>query len=369
MKKLLKWIGISLLSFLIILSIILYSRYGGGVTYNYEPSEAMLSSSQLEVYFQYDEPIGNVAASQDSNARVFFTIHPESRPQEYKLCEIVDGAAVPYPDEEAQQDLITPLGVFVDRQERLWVIDHGNHAFQGARLLAYNLTTNQKIVEYTFTEDIAEKGSFFNDLSITPDGKYAFVADVSFFGKQPSLIVYDIENSRAQSLLDGHPSVTNQGYVPVTPTKKMRFIGGLVDLMPGIDGLDVDPTGEFVYYAAMSHETLYRIPVVKCILFDGADVGQYVEALSAKPLSDGIRVGPDGGVYITDIEHQGIALFKDGQLSTLIRDSRIQWADGLSFGGDGFCYLADSDIPNQMLQSKVHIASNKPYTIFRFSYD
>ncbi len=364
------WFLAILLLVIVALSIILYSRYGGGKTYDdYQIRDAFLSESDLKLFFQYDEPIGNVAATQDSVARVFFTVHPESRPKENKLCEIVDGKAVPYPNMAFQNELITPLGVFADLQNRLWVIDHGNHALSGARLLAFDLNTNELILNYQFPSKVAETGSFLNDLTVSPDGKWVYVADVSFFAKQPSLIVYDVANQRSRSLLDGHPSVTSQGYIPVTPTKKMSFLGGLVNLSPGIDGLDINPRGSYVYYAAMSHNSLYRIPVNISKNFDLSEevIAGYVERVSEKPLSDGIRVDEGDIVYLTDIEHQCID-FVDGKgkLRTLIRSKRIRWADGFSIGGDGFIYLADSDIPNQMLRSKKHIQANAPYNIFRF---
>ena len=84
-----------------------------------------------------------------------------------------------------------------------------------------------------------------------------------------------------------------------------------------------------------------------------------------------IRVGPDGWVYITDIEHQSIDWVDPavgGKPKNLLQDSRIRWADGLSFGGDGYCYLADSAIPDQMLRSKGHIRKSAPYFIFRWRY-
>lgn len=365
--KYLKW-GIGLLLGIVAVgALFLYLRYGGGQPYSYEPGPPLLEKSALETVIAYPEPIGNVAVSQDSNARVFFTIHPESRPGPTKLLEIIEGQAEPYPSVVAQKELITPLGLYVDQQQRLWVIDHGNHGFDGARLLAYDLQRDTKILEYIFPPEVAEKGSFFNDLSVTPDGRYVFVADVSFFGKKPSLIVFDVRQQRARSLLDGHHSVTNQGYLPVTPSKKMRFFGGLVDLMPGIDGLDVSPDGQFVYYAAMSHDSLYRVPVAACTDFDNDNVAQSVEAIGRKPLSDGIRVGDDHTTYITDVEHQGVAVVgPNGETETLIQHENIRWADGLSFGGDGYCYLADSAIPEQMLRSKTHMERQKPYYIFRF---
>jgi hypothetical protein len=78
-------------------------------------------------------------------------------------------------------------------------------------------------------------------------------------------------------------------------------------------------------------------------------------------------VDASGNVLITDIEHQSIALVDSNKtVKTLLRSPRIRWADGLAFGADGYTYLADSDIPDQMLQSKEHIRQSKPYFIFRW---
>ena len=56
----------------------------------------------------------------------------------------------------------------------------------------------------------------------------------------------------------------------------------------------------------------------------------------------------------------------DGRLETVIKDSRIRWPDSLSFGPAGYLYLADSAIPDVMLQSRAHIDGARPYHIFRF---
>jgi hypothetical protein len=53
----------------------------------------------------------------------------------------------------------------------------------------------------------------------------------------------------------------------------------------------------------------------------------------------------------------------------LIRDPRIRWSDGFSHGPGDSLYLADSAIPEQMLRSKAHIASQAPYTIWRIKTD
>jgi sugar lactone lactonase YvrE len=373
MKRFIKFTLALVLGLVLLLVTIAYVRYGGGKPYPSDISgPGLLEGAALETVIAYPEPIGNVAASNDTAQaqRVFFTVHPESHPEYLKLLEIIEGKAVPYPSEAFQAKLITPLGVFCDHQNRLWVIDHGNHGFDPVKLIAFDLNSNQVAHEYIFPTEVAEKGSFFNDLSVSPDGKTVVVADVSFWRKKPSLIVYDVEQKRSRSLLDGHESVSNQGWLPVNNIKKMRFFGGLADLMPGIDGLDVDPTGKWVYFAAMSHDQAYRISLEKVRNFDlsAEEIAKSVESIGKKPLSDGVRADSAQNLLITDVDHNGIYLLngdtKKGQ--TLIKDQRIRWADGLSLGGDGYWYLADSAIPHQMLQSKKHMAENKPYYIFRF---
>jgi len=231
------------------------------------------------------------------------------------------------------------------------------------------LNTDKVVHEFVFPNHVAKKLSFFNDLSVSQDGKFLVVANVSFFGKKPSLAVYNIESGESKNLLEGHPSMRDEGYVPVTPQKKMRFFGGMVDLLTGIDGIDFSRNGQYVYYAPMGHSELFRIPTAVITDFSKSDaeVSKAVERVSKKPLSDGIRTDYHGNVYITDIENSGVYVVPpSGDGFTLIKDDRIRWADGLSLSGEGIFYLADSAIPDQMLRSKKHIKANGPYNIFKF---
>ncbi len=78
----------------------------------------------------------------------------------------------------------------------------------------------------------------------------------------------------------------------------------------------------------------------------------------------------DDNVYITDVEHGAISVIgKDRQLQTLLRDDRLRWPDGLSYGPDGYIYIADSDLPDIMLRADSTIRKNAPYYIFRFKTD
>ncbi|MCI4667081.1 MAG: major royal jelly family protein [Bacteroidia bacterium] len=370
-KRIFSSIGIILVLIIFAFVIFMRLRYGGGKAYQDISTAPIYSQNELIEVLAFDEPIGNVAASKDTNqiTRVFFTIHPESRPDKNKLMEIVNGKAIPYPDASYQDNFKAVLGVFTDLQNRLWTIDHGNHGFDEVKLTAFDLNSNKVSQEFTFPTDVAKKFSFFNDLTVSPDGKYIAVANVSFFGKQPSLAVLKLESGESKNLLEGHSSMRDEGFVPVTPHKKMRFFGGMVDLLTGIDGLDFSRDGRYMYYAPMGSSNLYRIPTEVAFDFSKTDaqLAEAVESVARKPLSDGIRTDHQGNVYITDVENQGIYIVTpEAKGFTLIKDERIRWADGLSLSGTNTFYLADSDIPNQMLQSKKHIKENAPYHIYRF---
>ena len=64
------------------------------------------------------------------------------------LLEWVDGAPRPFPDETAQSMFETPLGVVIDRQNRLWTIDHGTHGTGTPRLMAFDLAAGEVVLEH-----------------------------------------------------------------------------------------------------------------------------------------------------------------------------------------------------------------------------
>jgi len=359
-----------ILLFLVILFVTaataLWIRHGGGSVYPDLTNAPELSADELEEVLAYPEPIGNVAVSSDG--RIFFTVHPESRPQGNKLLEYVNGASVPYPSLSQQTELFdTPLGLVIDRYDRLWVIDHGNHGMRSPHIVAIDLVIGDVIRNQKLDETIAPAGSILQDLQVSSDGKTIVIADASFWRKSPALIVYDIETGEARRVLDGHPSVSAENYLIRTHGDNLQFIGGLVTLRGGVDGIALGP--EWLYFGALNGSGLYRIPLkdLKNKSIPESQLATGLERYSDKPLSDGFSLDSAGNVYITDIEHS--AIFKvglDREPSTLIQSRRIRWPDALSYGPDGYLYVADSALPELILKSKEHIDANGPYRIFRF---
>ena len=148
----------------------------------------------------------------------------------------------------------------------------------------------------------------------------------------------------------------------------MLLLGGLLALRPGLDSIALDEHGEWLYYGAMCNENLFRIKTQDLLNHDltADQLGQRVELYAAKPQTDGLSMDRDGNVYLTDPEHRGVAVLgTDRKLSTLIKDPRIRWADGLSFGPEGWLYIADSAIQDHLFKSKAYIRAHAPYFLWR----
>lgn len=342
--------------------------FGSGAAYPDLSSAPAISESGLELVLAHPEPIGNVAVS--AGGRVFFTVHPEARADGPRLLEWRDGRAQAFPPEDIQAIVFeTPLGIVVDRQERLWVIDPARHGFGRPRIVAIDLASGLVVHEHVFPRDVAPRGSYLQDLRVDASGRMVFITDASIWRKSPAIVVYDSMTRRSRRALEGHSSVRAQEWIIRTPMREMRFLGGIVPMKVGLDGIALDPAGRWLVFGAMSHETLYRVPTAA--LLDGElspqALAERVEALGKKPLSDGLAVDAAGHVYITDVEHGAVLrMAPGGQLSTLVRSPRIRWADDLSFGPDGWLYLADSALPEVLLKSRGHIREHGPYHVYRF---
>ena len=166
---------------------------------------------------------------------------PKADPRAQNCSSGSIGAPEPFPSAEAQSLLETPLGVVVDRQNRLWAIDHGNHGTGSAQLYWRSiLATGELVHEHVFDSSVAQLGSFLQDLQVDSTGEHVFIADVSFWRKNAGLVVYDVASGRTRAeSLDSDPSVSAQDWLIRNPTKDMVFFGVVV-LKPGVDGIAID---------------------------------------------------------------------------------------------------------------------------------
>jgi Major royal jelly protein len=345
--------------------------FGGGDRLPDRTGEPVLPADALEKVVDLDYPPGNVAVSADG--RVFLTLHPDGKPP-VKVVELVGGKPVPYPSEEWQHESDTLpyfqsiLSIRIDRQGLLWALDYADFGRGQPRITAFDLATGKLVHHYDFPRDVAGMGSMLNDFQVSPDGTKIFIAETSPIVHRPAIIVYDVTAGKSRRVLRRHPSVRPQHYIIQAPVRDMR-VYGLITLRIGVDSIALDDAGEWLYYGAVTGDTLYRVRTAD--LLDEAlppeDLGQRVEVYAPKTLSDGITMDTDGDVYLSDMEHSAVVLLgPDRKLTTLLKDPRLRWPDGFSFGPDGWLYLTCSSLQHVLFLPPDSVRAHAPYQVFRF---
>jgi sugar lactone lactonase YvrE len=371
LKNLLRAFLVMLLVLAVALALALRLRYGGGENFPDRTERPEFPASVLEKVADLDTPPGNIAVSADG--RVFVSLHPEARP-EIKVAEIVNGRVQAYPDTSFQTGIDNPrrflsvLSLRIDRQNRLWTLDNAHHGAKPGRLLAFDLANGQVVHEYVFPKEIAGLGSHLNDFQVAPDGRHIYIADASFFAKTPALIVYDVERKTARRLLEGEPPVTAERYIPVVQGRRMQVFG-LVAIRPGVDSIALDPRGEWLYFAPVTNQHMYRARA-QDLLDDNLSpdaLALRVENFALKTMSDGISMDRDGNIYISDPEHSAIVrLDPQRRLRTLIKDPKLRWPDGFSFGPNGWLYVTCSSLQQVIGLPPSSVRQHAPYQVFRF---
>ncbi len=345
---------------------------GGGERLEDRTTDALLPGSALEVVVDLDYPPGNVAVS--STGRVFFTLHPDGDPP-HKVLELVNGKPLPYPNAGFQQPRGAGLPFFdsilslrIDRQNRLWTLDFARFGRGQPRLLAFDLERNEIVHQYDFPADVAGLFSMLNDFQVDPEGRMIYIAETSPIIQRPALIVYDTETRLSRRILAGHRSVATENYVIQAPGRDM-ILFGIATLRIPVDSIALDKRGQHLYYGPVTGSRLYRIPTRYLVdgTFNAEQVAAKVQDYAPKTLSDGLTMDLEDNIYISDMEHSAILrLGPDLGLKTVLKDPRLRWPDGFSFGPDGWVYVTCSALHYVLFVGKETMQQNAPYQIFRF---
>jgi sugar lactone lactonase YvrE len=333
--------------------------------------------SLVEVYSNPDFQLTGVTVSKTN--RIFSNFPRWSDHYQNAVVEVMpDGSAKPFPDEhwnrwsgkasDAGEQFVSVQSVVADDQNTLWVVDPaapllGPVVEGGAKLVAIDLQTNRVRRIYGFGPGVVKANTYLNDVRIDNSRHVAYMTD-SGIG---AIIILDLDSGKARRLLDGHSSVLAQANVKLTiDGKPLLGPDGKAPQMHS-DGIALSPDGQYLYYQALTSETLYRINTQALRDVNIGDASAAVERVAKTFPVDGLWIDEKSNVYLSALEqHAVVRMSPDGKLTTVMKDPRLQWPDTFSEGPDGSMYITASHINESPRFNEGKDVRKQPYAIFRF---
>ena len=135
------------------------------------------------------------------------------------------------------------------------------------------------------------------------------------------------------------------------------------------DGVALDHLNGCLYYHALTARALYQIKTddLKDLRLTKKERSAKVMRVTETPAPDGMIMGPDGRLYLTDVEHGAIQVWdpKETKLATIVADGRLSWPDSLAWGPDGSLYVTTSQIQNMPRFNGGQDTRTIPYHVYK----
>ncbi|RQO31117.1 cupin [Taibaiella sp. KBW10] len=330
-------------------------------TANYIPQQ----QRSIEKVAQFDDVRpGNVAVSKDG--RVFATIHPLGNPKQ-QLVEIINGKAIPFPSLALQKNgnpasdktFDTPLGITVDDNNQLWMIDMGLELGK-TRLWRFDLKKNTVAETIYFSPEIAPKGSFLQDVAIDAKRGWAYLADIT----NPGIITLNLKTKKAQRF-SGHAALQAEDVDMMIGGRVINFGGKPARV--GINPITLSADGETLFFGSMNGTTWYKVPAK--LFRENADeltIGNAIQKFGDKPISDGVATDAQGNHYMTNLGGYSISkLDAKGQLSNWVTDRALNWPDNIALSPDGYLYISVNQLYTTPAFTGGTDQGRPPYFIYR----
>ncbi|MFT4204019.1 MAG: L-dopachrome tautomerase-related protein [Chitinophagaceae bacterium] len=325
-------------------------------------SATTMSQGKYEVIAKMmppDPDMSGIAVSKSNRVFIGFPRHADNHTT-FALAELVDGKPVPFPNNEYvypsskpySQWLVSPHGMYMDKNDRLWILDDGKRAGQkqipegAAKVVAIDINSKKILYNLVIPKPVLSDDAHYNDLRVdlTHGEKGTVYIANSGFGERYSLVVIDVASGKVREVLLNHYSTSPEpgfmGFLEGKPHvydfKKQTFPNG------GADGITLSPDSQKLYWTAITGRKLYSIPTE--LLSDFAASEQQLETAvkyeGEHPACDGLAEDENGNIYLGAFEQQSIVQRSpDGNYTLLAHDTaNFVWPDGLAYR-NGYVYV------------------------------
>lgn len=288
-----------------------------------------------------------------SKGRVFVNFPRWSDDVPISVAFLENGKPVPFPDaswqswkegEKFDKKFVAVQSVVVDEKDNVWVLDTGNPKFQGlvqgaARLFQFDVD-GRLLKTHHFVAPVVKPNSYLNDVRFNHETGHAYLTDSGVGG----LVVLELATGDPRRVLDGHPSTMAEDIAVVIDGKAWMQNGEPRKVHS--DGIAFNKDG-YVYYQALTADTLYRIPALDLNnpAIDDEVLASKIEVVAEVGPSDGLLAGPNGEVYLSSLELDAVrAYLPNGEIVVVHEDPRISWPDSFAMGPDGMLWVTASKI-------------------------
>jgi sugar lactone lactonase YvrE len=302
----------------------------------------------LQVVASMTQAPGNIAVSPDG--RMFVSLHQFYGP-DVRVVEVMgDGTTRPFPN-AAWSDILSAdgvglqavLGIRASADGVLWMLDNGSSP---PRLIGWNLNDDSVHQIIAIRPPASVPGSFLNDFAIDLANNAIYIADFADTPEKAAIVVVDLASGKSRRVLQGDRSTRPEDVPLIVDGRRIRLhkADGLeTEARVGVNPITIDVEYQWVYYGAMNGTALWRVRTADLVnsSLSAADLSVRVERFGDKPLSDGISIDSDGGVYVTDLAANGIGVVDtEGHYRLLVQDpQKLSWPDGMSGGPNGRMYV------------------------------
>jgi sugar lactone lactonase YvrE len=344
------------------------------------PTTPAPNPAPLEVVASLEQQPTGVAVSKSGRLFACFPYWADSHT--YSVAELKPGQPpIPYPTPDwnevayaqvsPERHFVCVQSVYVDSQDKLWVLDPGAPEFSseihGAKLVKIDLASNTIEKIYRFNPGLAPPKSYLNDVRIDVKHHAAYISE-SGLG---SIVVLDLNSGVGRRLLANSPETKGfPGFIVEIDGQQMRTQDGFL-FSANCDGIALDPTDAWLYFCALSGGHLYRIATADLLneKLDEPALEKKIQTMMTIPAADGLLAGPDGLIYVTDPEGHAVRWFspsQGGSPQVAAEDPRLAWPDSLALSPDGWMYVSASQLQRMPRFNQGQDRAQLPYQIFRF---
>ncbi|MEM6820467.1 MAG: L-dopachrome tautomerase-related protein [Verrucomicrobiota bacterium] len=311
----------------------------GGFSFLITLCQISFAEPTFTVVCQLEERPGNPAVTPDGT--IYISMHPFDKP-EYKVMQIQNGTAIPYPNKEISRNQAAVIGIQATQDGTLWWLDMGSDQIS-PKLVGWDTQQNKLKAIHVIPKEVCVSNSFHQDFAIDEKRSKAFIADMSrgnlIDASEPAIVVVDLKTGLSRRLLSGNKRF-QPGDTPLIaegkPMKTKGPDGKIHTIKLGLNPIAIDPEHAWVYFSTMTAGNLFRISAKTLGDFSKSEIEieKSIEIYAEKPSSDGIAVGRGGKVYITDVDNSMISIADSTGVHPWSTDARLIWPDGVYVAPD-----------------------------------